>query len=69
MKPHRRHGGRVAADRDGETVQAPAADGPDEQAEQRAPDKPTDLPRRSWGAILKGTLKEFKKDELTGPQL
>jgi membrane protein len=39
--------------------------GPDEQVEQRAPDSPTDLPKRSWGAVLKGTLKEFKKDELT----
>ncbi|MCZ4609009.1 YihY/virulence factor BrkB family protein [Streptomyces sp. Lzd4kr] len=39
--------------------------GPDEQVERRAPDNPTDLPKRSWGAVLKGTLKEFKKDELT----
>lgn len=64
LKPHRRHGGRVATGREGETPPAPAAAGPDEQVEQRAPDKPTDLPRRSWGAVLKGTLKEFKKDEL-----
>ena len=33
--------------------------------ERQAPDTPTDLPKRSWGAVLKGTLKEFKKDELT----
>ncbi len=39
--------------------------GPDEQVEQRAPDKPTELSGRSWGAAMKGTLKEFKKDELT----
>ncbi|MFE4961709.1 YihY/virulence factor BrkB family protein [Streptomyces sp. NPDC056660] len=39
--------------------------GPDEQVEQRAPDSPKDLPKRSWRAVLKGTLKEFKKDELT----
>ncbi|WDV50187.1 YihY/virulence factor BrkB family protein [Streptomyces coeruleorubidus] len=39
--------------------------GPDTEVEQQAPDAPTDLPKRSWGAVLKGTLKEFKKDELT----
>ncbi|MFF4586258.1 YihY/virulence factor BrkB family protein [Streptomyces sp. NPDC001388] len=43
---------------------APKA-GPDEQVERRAPDSPTELPKRSWMAVLKGTLKEFKKDELT----
>ncbi|MFF8972742.1 YihY/virulence factor BrkB family protein [Streptomyces sp. NPDC014995] len=39
--------------------------GPDEQVERRAPDEPSQLPKRSWGAVLKGTLKEFKDDELT----
>ncbi|WP_256920281.1 YihY/virulence factor BrkB family protein [Streptomyces hilarionis] len=39
--------------------------GPDERVERRAPDSPADLPRRSWSAVLKGTLKEFKKDELS----
>ncbi|MGQ4336288.1 YhjD/YihY/BrkB family envelope integrity protein, partial [Streptomyces hayashii] len=39
--------------------------GPDEQVERRAPDSPTDLPRHSWTAVLKGTLKEFKRDELS----
>lgn len=39
--------------------------GPDEQVEQRAPDTPTDLPKGSWKTVLKGTVKEFKKDELT----
>ncbi|MFG3121586.1 YihY/virulence factor BrkB family protein [Streptomyces sp. NPDC048201] len=38
--------------------------GPTEQVERRAPDSLTDLPARSWGAVLKGTLKEFQKDEL-----
>jgi membrane protein len=47
-----------------ETVRAPDA-GPDEQVERQAPDSPTDLPKGSWGRILKGSLKEFKKDELT----
>ncbi|KOG09674.1 YihY/virulence factor BrkB family protein [Streptomyces viridochromogenes] len=64
LKRHGRHRGHVAADREAETARAPQA-GPDEQVEQRAPDTPTDLPKRSWGAVLKGTLKEFKKDELT----
>ncbi|MER5431314.1 YihY/virulence factor BrkB family protein [Streptomyces sp. NPDC002588] len=64
LKPHRRHGERVAEDHEGGTGKAPTAAGPDAQVERQAPDKPTDLPRRSWGAVLKGTLKEFKKDEL-----
>ncbi|MFC8242159.1 YihY/virulence factor BrkB family protein [Streptomyces chartreusis] len=60
LKGHERHGGHRAA----ETGRASEA-GPDEQVERRAPDNPTDLPKRSWVAVLKGTLKEFKKDELT----
>ncbi|GGS12834.1 hypothetical protein GCM10010252_60430 [Streptomyces aureoverticillatus] len=39
--------------------------GPDEQAERQAPDTPAQLPKRSWGAVLKGTVREFKDDELT----
>ncbi|MGN9759934.1 YihY/virulence factor BrkB family protein [Streptomyces sp. SD31] len=39
--------------------------GPDPQVEREAPDTPTELPGRSWGAALKGTLREFKDDELT----
>ncbi|MFJ4621655.1 YihY/virulence factor BrkB family protein [Streptomyces sp. NPDC088812] len=39
--------------------------GPDEQVERRAPDEPTQLPRRSWLAVLKGTVREFQDDELT----
>jgi len=39
--------------------------GPDADVEERAPDTPSKLPRRSWLAALKGTLREFKKDELT----
>ncbi|MFG2782998.1 YihY/virulence factor BrkB family protein [Streptomyces prunicolor] len=38
--------------------------GPGEQVERRAPDRPTKLPKRSWWAVLKGTLKEFQADEL-----
>ncbi|MFJ8165494.1 YihY/virulence factor BrkB family protein [Streptomyces sp. NPDC096136] len=38
--------------------------GPDPQVEERAPDRLTDLPRRSWEAVLRGTVQEFKDDEL-----
>jgi membrane protein len=72
MRRHGRRGGHTtadreaeaAADREAETARGTGA-GPDEQVEQRAPDSPKDLPKRSWGAVLKGTLREFKKDELT----
>jgi membrane protein len=30
-----------------------------------APDKPTDLPKRSWKDVLKRTFREFKEDDLT----
>ncbi|WP_329273673.1 YihY/virulence factor BrkB family protein [Streptomyces sp. NBC_01451] len=53
-----------AADRTAGRARAPEA-GPTEQVERRAPDTPTDLPRSSWWAVLKGTAKEFRKDELT----
>ncbi|MFF3203703.1 YihY/virulence factor BrkB family protein [Streptomyces sp. NPDC002962] len=39
--------------------------GPDEQVERRTPDGPGQLPKRSWPAVFKGTLREFKDDELT----
>ncbi|MFJ8719403.1 YihY/virulence factor BrkB family protein [Streptomyces violaceus] len=58
-----RHGGHAAADHEVETGRGTGA-GPDEQVEQQAPDTPTDLPKRCWSVVLKGTLKEFKKDEL-----
>ncbi|WP_217206813.1 YihY/virulence factor BrkB family protein [Streptomyces sp. AC550_RSS872] len=44
---------------------APPGLGPDPQVERQAPDTPTELPKRSWWAALKGTLREFKDDELT----
>ncbi|MDT9700856.1 YihY/virulence factor BrkB family protein [Streptomyces sp. P17] len=64
LKRHGRHGGHGATDQKAETARAPET-GPEEQVEQQAPETPTDLPKRSWMAVLKGTLKEFKKDELT----
>src|SRR5690606_441857 len=47
--------------------EAPAAGepGPDAEVERAAPDTPTGLPKRSWGAALKGSLREFKDDQLT----
>ncbi len=37
----------------------------DRADERRAPDDPTDLPKKSWLGVLKRTLKEFKGDNLT----
>ncbi|MFI9152544.1 YihY/virulence factor BrkB family protein [Streptomyces sp. NPDC053367] len=47
--------------------QAATADeaGPDPEVERRAPDAPTKLPKGAWRAVLKGSLREFKDDELT----
>ncbi|GAA2252531.1 hypothetical protein GCM10010145_20360 [Streptomyces ruber] len=65
---HRRH-----QDGDGAEPAPPGASedgtadrvGPDPEVEERAPDSPVQLPKRSWLAVLKGTLKEFQDDELT----
>jgi membrane protein len=66
LKRHGRHGGPTepAPGPTAEQARRPEA-GPDDEVESRAPDSPTSLPRGSWAAVLKGTLKEFKKDELT----
>jgi membrane protein len=64
LRRHGRHGEHGTTDQTADTARAPQA-GPNEQVEEQAPDTPTDLPKRSWMAVLKGTLKEFKKDELT----
>ncbi|TLS44601.1 YihY/virulence factor BrkB family protein [Streptomyces montanus] len=39
--------------------------GPEPEVEARAPDAPTELPKESWWAVLRRTMKEFKDDELT----
>ncbi|MBT2467715.1 YihY/virulence factor BrkB family protein [Streptomyces sp. ISL-66] len=36
-----------------------------EEAEERAPDRPSALPGRSWWVVLRGTVKEFTNDELS----
>ncbi|MET9605945.1 YihY/virulence factor BrkB family protein [Streptomyces sp. NPDC006512] len=53
---------RTGTDRTGT---GPAASpGPDARIEERAPDEPTELPARSWRAVLRGTVTEFRNDEL-----
>ncbi|MFG2729885.1 YihY/virulence factor BrkB family protein [Streptomyces canus] len=64
LKKHGRHGSPAAPGQEAGPGRGTGA-GPDEQVERQAPDTPTDLPKGSWGAVLKGTMKEFKKDELT----
>lgn len=49
-------------------AEPPADDGddrPDQGADSPPAEKPTDLPRRSWQAVLKRTVAEFKEDNLT----
>ncbi|MFD9968685.1 YihY/virulence factor BrkB family protein [Streptomyces sp. NPDC059011] len=38
--------------------------GPAEAVRRRAPDEPTGMPRRSWAAVLRGTVREFRQDDL-----
>ncbi|NUQ95569.1 MAG: YihY/virulence factor BrkB family protein [Streptomyces sp.] len=45
-------------------VPSPEEAGPDREVERAAPDSPTKLPKGAWAAVLKGSLKEFKDDEL-----
>ncbi|MFD3533770.1 YhjD/YihY/BrkB family envelope integrity protein [Streptomyces sp. NPDC058664] len=47
------------------TAPEPEDAGPGPEVEERAPDSPTRLPRRSWLAVLKGSVREFGSDELT----
>jgi membrane protein len=58
---------REASGAEGRDEPAPAAEepGPGPEVERAAPDTPTDLPRKSWVAVLKGSVREFKDDELT----
>jgi membrane protein len=48
-----------------QAMPTPEEAGPGPEVERRAPDAPTKLPKRAWGAVLKGALREFKDDELT----
>ncbi|MFD5715018.1 YihY/virulence factor BrkB family protein [Streptomyces pharetrae] len=53
--------------RDQRDEQEPAAEGagPGPEVERAAPDTPAKLPKGAWGAVLKGSVREFKDDELT----
>ncbi|MFJ3583361.1 YihY/virulence factor BrkB family protein [Streptomyces sp. NPDC090127] len=42
----------------------PSGLGPDAQVEEQAPDTVSEMPRRSWAAVVRGTLKRFQEDEL-----
>jgi membrane protein len=42
----------------------PTTPGPGQRVERNSPDRPSKLPKRSWWAVLKGTVKEFQTDEL-----
>ncbi|MFE4257262.1 YihY/virulence factor BrkB family protein [Streptomyces sp. NPDC056883] len=55
--------GRDGDDQGGETGPGSTV-GPDPWVVERAPDQLTELPKRSWKAVLRGTVKEFKDDEL-----
>ncbi|MFC9842637.1 YihY/virulence factor BrkB family protein [Streptomyces sp. NPDC060223] len=39
--------------------------GPDAEVERDAPDTPSEMPKKSWWAVLRRTFGEFKEDELT----
>jgi membrane protein len=44
---------------------AQGANGTTDPDHPDAPDQPSDMPLRAWPAVLKGTYKEFKADQLT----
>jgi membrane protein len=67
MKPHlprrkEHYGSDDAPERE---IPPPEEVGPGPAVERRAPDKPTKLPKTAWAAVLKGSLREFKDDELS----
>ncbi|WP_406277815.1 YihY/virulence factor BrkB family protein [Streptomyces sp. NBC_00191] len=60
---HHQDGGRLSAHRRAESQQL-SGPGPDPQVEHDAPDTPTAMGKKSWWAVLKRTVAEFKDDEL-----
>ena len=69
-KPHlpgrNRHAGAPRpANPPSDAYPSPERVGPGPDVERAAPDSPTKLPPGSWSAVLKGSLREFKDDDLT----
>ncbi|MFG3193203.1 YihY/virulence factor BrkB family protein [Streptomyces omiyaensis] len=62
--PKSEHGKDIGPPAEGPLTDGSGSAGPDERVEDRAPDQPLQMPKRSWRAVLRGTLKEFKDDEL-----
>ncbi|MEV5508220.1 YihY/virulence factor BrkB family protein [Streptomyces orinoci] len=54
-RPYRRSAGERRSDRGG---------GPGPREQRKAPDTPAGVPMRSWGAVLRRTVTEFRNDEL-----
>ncbi|MGF1340516.1 YihY/virulence factor BrkB family protein [Streptomyces flavovirens] len=52
------------ADGVGGTARDPDHVGPGPEVERDAPDEPTAMPKRSWWAVLRRTVREFADDEL-----
>ncbi|MFJ4359183.1 YihY/virulence factor BrkB family protein [Streptomyces massasporeus] len=63
--PEAVHRGSPEAERHDAPASASEEPGPDPEVERAAPDSLAEMPRKSWGAVLKGSLREFKDDELT----
>lgn len=61
---HLPHSGKHAKDAPADE-RADADYGPDAATEDAAPDSPTELPGRSWSALTRRVIAEFKDDELT----
>ncbi|EGX59244.1 ribonuclease BN family membrane protein [Streptomyces zinciresistens K42] len=57
-----RHGTDKAAEH---TPPDPVDAGPDRSTQDAEPQSLTELPRKAWGEVLKGSLREFQDDELT----
>ncbi|MGW3169305.1 YihY/virulence factor BrkB family protein [Streptomyces sp. NPDC001153] len=59
------HGHRHGDEAPRRRAPAPEEAGPGRRVERAAPDTPAQPPERAWGAVLKGSLHEFRDDELT----
>ncbi|MEU7085768.1 YhjD/YihY/BrkB family envelope integrity protein [Streptomyces achromogenes] len=53
------------AESDTDRPPTPQEAGPAPETERAAPDSPVRLPRRAWGAVFRGALREFRDDQLT----